>query len=402
MKLGKIGIVYRKELVDSLRDRRTLFSMVVAPILLMPVLILGMGGLVARSITKLSKELAPIMVLGAEHSAATVEGLKKIKTLKLVPPSTNYAEMISNRKIRAAIEISTGFDEALRTGESATIRIHKYEGDVKSQFGVQQLEHFFRNLHDETVAARLRNRELPAGLVRPFEVVQNNVAPPAKVGGSMLGGIIPYMIIMMCFAGAMYPAIDLTAGEKERGTIETILCSPVSRLELALGKFLMVFTGSMASAVFSMASLTATFYLAKYYLGFQGRSGMLFATLTIDPNSILAVFLIMVPVVVFFAATLLAIALLARSYKEAQSYISPLMMVIIMPAVMSLMPGVELNSKLAWVPVLNTSLVSKEVISGHYPWALIGVTFASSCIYAAIALGIATRLFEREEVIFRT
>ncbi len=102
-----------------------------------------------------------------------------------------------------------------------------------------ELEKFFRELRERTVAARLQERALPASLVKPFDFKRENVAPPEKVGGNLLGGIVPYIIIILCFTGAMYPAMDLTAGEKERGTMETLLCSPVARVNLVLGKFLM-------------------------------------------------------------------------------------------------------------------------------------------------------------------
>jgi len=105
---------------------------------------------------------------------------------------------------------------------------------------------------------------------------------------------------------------------------------------------------------------------------------------------------------VFFSAALLALALFAKSFKEAQSYISPLMIAVVLPAVASLLPGVELNAGLALIPVLNTSLVSKEIITGTYHWNLIALIFLSSSVYAAAALAIAVRLFQREDVLFRT
>jgi sodium transport system permease protein len=108
------------------------------------------------------------------------------------------------------------------------------------------------------------------------------------------------------------------------------------------------------------------------------------------------------PLAVLFSAALLAIALFAKSFKEAQSYISPLMIVVILPAVAAVLPGVELNTTLALLPVLNTSLVSKEIMTGTYHWKYIALIFMSSCIYAAAAIAIAVKLFQREDVLFRT
>jgi sodium transport system permease protein len=122
---------------------------------------------------------------------------------------------------------------------------------------------------------------------------------------------------------------------------------------------------------------------------------------TIDPLGLIGVVAMVLPMAVFFAAALITISLFAKSFKEAQSYVSPLIIVIILPAVIGMLPGVELNARLALVPVLNVSLVSKELVSGVWPWNYLALIFGSTCVYAAIALGLAVKMFNREDVIFR-
>ena len=121
----------------------------------------------------------------------------------------------------------------------------------------------------------------------------------------------------------------------------------------------------------------------------------------IDPLGILGVIGMVFPVAVLFSAVMFAVALFAKSYKEAQSYIAPMMIVVIMPAVIGMLPGIELNARLALVPILNLSLVCKEMLSGTWHWNYIGLIFGSTCIYAALALAWAVRMFKREDVIFR-
>lgn len=403
MNLRNIGIVYRKELTDSLRDRRTLISMIVVPILLMPLLSIGMGTLTAFLVRKAQLEVPRVMILGGQDSPQVMEQLRAMKTVQIVPARADYANQISNKEIRAAVEIPPDFDAALARGEKATVRVYIYEGEIKSQFGSERLQQFFRELRDKTVRERLEARNLPATLIRPFDIQVQNVVPAEKVGGALIGGIVPYFVIILCLTGAMYPAMDLTAGEKERGTIETILCSPVSRTHLVLGKFLMVLTASVATAILSILSMSATFTYAKKMMGsMSSRGGGGLAQLTISPKAVAAVFLMALPLAVLFSAALLTIALFAKSYKEAQSYISPLMIVVILPAIVALLPGVEMNAKLALVPILGTSLVSKEIVTGTYHWNYILTIFGSSCVYAAIALFVAVKLFQREDVLFRT
>jgi len=262
------------------------------------------------------------------------------------------------------------------------------------------------------VAARLVAHGLPAALVKPFEVKTVNVAPPEKVGGNIIGGIVPYLFILLCFTGAMYPAMDLTAGEKERGTMETILCSPVARVHLVLGKFLMVLTASLATVVWSLLSMGATFVLGGMLLAGTAAGGMAVAAKggaprmsvlpLVDPVGTLTVLAMVLPVAVLFSAVLMALSLFARSLKEAQSYVSPLIIVVIVPAMMGLLPGVELNARLALVPILNLALVCKELVSGVFHWNYLALIFGSTCLYAALALGICVRLFNREEVLFRS
>jgi len=239
-------------------------------------------------------------------------------------------------------------------------------------------------------------------LIQPFRIEQKNVASTEEVSGAVIGGLVPYFIIVMSLAGAMYPAMDLTAGEKERGTIETILCSPVSRVHLVLGKFLMVFTAAMLTGILAMTSMGMTFAGGKKLLAGVPQSSDFGFSASVSMKSLVVVFVMVVPLAVLFSAALLAIALFAKSYREAQSYLSPLTIVVMLPAVVSVLPGVELNAFLSLIPVLNTSLVSKEIVSGVYHWGYMALIFGSSCVYAAIALWIAIELFQQESVLFRS
>jgi sodium transport system permease protein len=401
--LRGIGVVYRKELIDSLRDRRTLFSMIAVPLLLMPVLTIGLLVVLIRQVGQASEEVPKVMVLGGKDSPKVRAELEKLEGVEIVAQKPDYAEEISSKQIRAAVEIPAGFDAKLAAGEPMSVKIYMYEGELKSGFGADRLQKFFRDVRDRAIRERLEARQLPENLIRPFDIKQQNVAPPEKVGGAILGGLVPYFVILLSLTGAMYPAMDLTAGEKERGTIETILCSPVSRTHLVLGKFLMVLTASVATALLSIISMTVSFGVGKKMLqGVAHGAADTVLQITLTAKAVISVFVMVLPLAVLFSAALLAIALFAKSFKEAQSYISPLMIVVVLPAVAAVLPGVELNTTLALVPVLNTSLVSKEIMTGTYHWNYIALIFASSCIYAAVAIAIAVKLFQREDVLFRT
>ena len=401
MSARNIGVVYHKELIDSLRDRRTVVSMIAVPILLMPLLTVGLGVLSAVLLGQAMQEIPEVMVLGGQDSPRVLAALRALGEIQVVPARPDYADQISNKRIRAAVEIPRDFDAAIERGEIPTVRIYMYSGELRSGFGAGRLQRFFRDFRERTVRERLAARQLPDSLVEPFRVEEQNVAPPEKVSGTVLGGLVPYFVIVLCLTGAMYPAMDLTAGEKERGTMETILCSPVSRVHLVLGKFLMVLTASLFSAALSMISMGVTFEAGRGLLQTLEQFGGAAFPLQISFRAMAAVFLMVVPLAVLFSAALLAISLFAKSYKEAQSYLSPLTITIVLPAIVSVLPGVELNAALSLIPVLNTSLVSKEIVAGTYHWDYIVLIFASSCAYASAALAVAIWLFQREEVLFR-
>lgn len=401
MNLKAIGVVYRKELTEWLRDRRTLISTVLVPLLAFPLLMVGITALATVMIGNAEKEIPKVMILGGEDSPQLLEDLKKTDQLKIVPYADNWKDQISNKEIRAAVEIPKGFQAALTEGHSQAIQVYFYEGELKSAFGRDHLKKVVEDYRDAVVKDRLAAKSLPASVLTPFEIKQENVAPPEKVSGAGIGGFIGYAVILLCLTGAMYPAIDLTAGEKERGTIETVLSSPISRLDLVVGKFLLVFSGSLASAILSVISMGTSFAILGH-TQLMNSSGGQSLNLNLGPVSVVAVFFMALPLAFLFSAVLMTIALFAKTYKEAQSYLTPLTFLVVIPAVASIMPGVELTPKLALIPVLNTSLVCKEIITGTYHWGSIVMIFFSTCVYAAAALFLAVKMFQREDVLFRS
>ena len=419
MNWNNISTVYLKELKDSLRDRRTLMSMIIIPTFVIPLMVFGAGKVMSSVMNKAQEEASAIMIIGGEDSPGIVAGLKaaqdpeKNRPVFRIVPGTDYKTQISEKKVRAAVEIPAGFEAALKTGDAKTVMVYYYEGEIKSGLGYRSLDKFFTDLRQKTAEARLTERGLPATLLKPFDVKRKNVAPPEKVGGEIVGGFVPYLIIILCFTGAMYPAMDLTAGEKERGTMETLLCCPVPRVDIVLGKFLMVLTGSISAMVFMLLSMGTTAFIGGSIMtgnsstmkfgqaGAAAGKTAMGVMPTVDPLGLFGVLAMVLPVAVLFAATAFTIALFAKSYKEAQSYLAPMMIVVIMPAMIGMLPGIDLNLKLAFVPILNLSLVCKEMLSGVWHWDYIAIIFGSSSLYAGIALMMAVKMFSREDVMFR-
>jgi sodium transport system permease protein len=399
-----IGTMYAKEFRDSIRDRRALVSMIIVPTIVMPLLIFGFAKTASVIISKARQEIPRVMVIGGADSPGIRAELVGSGKFRVETASPDWKALVSDKKVRAAVEIPAGFERALEKGSAPDITLYDYQGELKSGMATGQLGDFFTGLRTRATARLLAARGLPATIARPFEVTRTNVAPPEKVGGNVLGGIIPYFIIFLCLMGAMYPAMDLTAGEKERGTMETLLCCPASRTDIVLGKFLMVLTGALSAVMFSLVSLGLTVLgLGSAMMpGAEALSAPGAAMPSIDLLGILGLLAMVLPVAVLFSAVLFTMSLYAKSSKEAQSYVAPMAFVVVFPCIIGMLPGIELNYRLALVPIMNISLVCKEMLSGVWHWGYIAVIFGSTALYAAAALGLAVRMFRREDVIFRT
>lgn len=415
MNAAHVWIIYRKELRDALRDRRTLISSIVVPTLLMPLLLFGVGKVMQRAVAEAREEVPAVAVLGGAGAPELLARLAGDARVRLVPVPADWREAIAAKRLRAVVEVPERLEERVRAGEAApAVRIFHYQGELKSENGARVTERIVGEHRERVVTERLAARGLGPEAVRPFEVRRENVAPPEKVGGNLFGGLVPYFIILLCFTGAIYPAMDITAGEKERGTMETLLCSPVARLDLVLGKFLLVLTGSLASMFFVVASMAGSALVGgALFLGTSGAAaagalppGAAAAGAgslpTIDPLGLVGVFAMVLPVAVLFSAVALTVSLFAKSYKEAQSYLGPLIIVVLLPGMIAALPGTELTARTALIPLLNLSLVCKEMLSGSWPWGYIALIFGSSSLYAAGALALAVKMFNREDVLFRS
>jgi sodium transport system permease protein len=399
VKAKNIAIVYAKELRDLLRDRRTLRSIVVMPLLIMPLMVQILTRVTHTITASATVEVYPIQVLGGANSPAVLARLRDDHRLRIEPSTDDWQQRIDDKRIRAAVRIPDDFDSDVQAGAGPQVTIYNYEGEFRSGFAANELEGFFRRLSDGIVLQRLDAHGLSPAVVKPFVTRRENVAPPAKVAGNRIGGLVPYLIVILCFTGALYPAIDLTAGEKERGTMETLLCSPLARIEIVLGKFFMVLSCSLAAVILSCLSLFISFQLG----GPKTATGAAAMGLThVDPAGMVGVLVMILPVAVLFSAGVLTLGLWARSTREAMSYVAPLMFLIIGPAVVGMLPGIDLNAKYALVPILNLSLACREMLSGEWHWPYLAIIFASMSAYAAIALTVAVRMFNREAVVFRT
>ena len=249
MNLRNIGVVYRKELREALRDRRTLISSLLVPLIIFPLLTAGLGAAISALVGKAKEEIPSVMILGGDDSPEFSRSCVGSSKIKIVPTAAELERSDHQQGNSRSRRNSTRFSErrrAARTGHSAHSQLRRRPEIVYRHR--QHPEKPWRSIAIASCTTILSARNVPDSALKPFEIKEHNVAPPEKVGGAAFGGVIGYMVILLCLVGSMYPAMDLTAGEKERGTMETILSSPISRVDLVFGKFFLVLTTALVTA----------------------------------------------------------------------------------------------------------------------------------------------------------
>jgi len=402
MKLRNVWIIFRKEFLDIIRDRRTLVSMIVLPVVIFPALMYGVGTIMASQMHKLEERRSVIAVQGGRWAPNLVGDLQDRQDLQVITSiedSTILSQQLLEHQVLAVLVISENFELRLDSDadrqDTLCVRVLFDRSYPESQVVRDKVEAVLSEYRQQQIQEQLRRRNLPASVVEPFAIEWDNRASETKMAGALLGQLLPYMVILLTMVGCMYPAIDLTAGEKERGTMETLLVSPATRLELVLGKFLTTMLAGLITTALTVVSqftgLSTALRSAGENLSFQ-----------LNPAAVALVFIMFVPLAAMIAAALIAIAVSARSYKEAQSYISPLMILTIIPALTSMVPGLEVDFRLALVPIVNVSLILRNAFIDIYDPTLIALTFVSSVIYAGMALFVAVRIFQKETVLLRT
>jgi sodium transport system permease protein len=393
MTLNRVPAIYRKEMLDITRDRRTLISMVVVPLVARPLLFSVIGYFMTSAEKRAGAEATTVAVRSADAVPGLIEFLKK-----------SGFEVSLRDDVRAAVEskkIAAGVEPIPRPGAAPEIRIHSDNTRQASELAARNLRLALGKFRDDLIRGRLEALRVPADVLKPFTVTEVNVAPQRKMAGFFWGGILGYIVVLLMFSGGMYPVIDMTAGEKERRTLEIFLASPAGREEIVLGKILASTTAVFVTALLAVTSLVVSFRYSSF--GKQGRAMRQVAgQIPLDAQTIALVLLALAPMAVMAASLMIAIALLAKSFKEAQSYLTPLVMVVVFPLVAGMLPGVELNPPLALVPMFNVCQLIKQIFQGEFTALVFAITMAANVVYAGIAFWAAVRMFSNERVLFRT
>ncbi len=427
MNLRRVWIIYRKELLEALRDRRTLIAMVLVPLLLYPVLMVVV--VQALQVERSRQERATYKI------AVPDDALRRwfvailaadAPTTTASQPEETAAATSPRRRARVSgtqfeiVVVEGALDESVRGGDvqlavriepppptdalggdvNRTVKIYYDPSEVRSEVAMRSMQLILDRQSARFVTERLKKSGLNNDLLTPLRIDEVSVASPARLGGALLGQILPFLLVIMTVTGAIYPAIDLTAGERERGTLETLMVAPVPRTQIMAGKFLVVTTVAITSSALNLISMGATMRftgIAEAMSAALPNAGPVAIPLQVLPIVLAA----MIPFAVLFSAVMLATCSFARTFKEAQNYMTPVMIAALIPAmIMSYMPSVRLAGPITVIPVANVVVMLRELFVGRFDVAAMAVTFGSTCFYAAAAVLVAAKLYGQEAVLF--
>jgi ABC-2 type transport system permease protein/sodium transport system permease protein len=418
---GRLWRMCVKELRETLRDRRTLFTLILMPLLVYPLLSMALQRLILTSKPNTSAGSFLVGVsdpLDVERLGATIAaGQQRIasdtyRPLRIerepnpapVSPSSeplvewkvvvdkNLDALLLERQIDLAIRIVEPENLEIRSepnrlqpGTTRRFEVRYRLGDGNSEAAIYAFQRLLQSINERDVEA-LRQR---SGLQR--EALVELAASPIGGAPSLIASIasvIPLILLLMTITGAVYPAIDLTAGERERGTMEALIATPAPRLGLLLSKYVAVVSVSTLTAVVNLTAMLVT-------LSIGGLGRAILGDEALPWYSLLTMLPLLFLFSLFFSAILLALCCIARSFKEAQAYLIPVMLLSIGPGVLSVLPGVRLTANMAVVPLFNMILLARDVLAGDSDWFPAMLTIGSTILYSFAAMAIAAKLFGR-------
>jgi len=393
-----IVAIFKKELTDVLRDKRTLFFMIVIPVIVMPLIFIGSIKFQEYQSKKSDEKILNIGLINKTSDSQIRDYLLDQKGVYLVEDiDLDSLELgIKNDSLQGGLYIHKNFINDISANAMGKVEVYYKSSDLMSK-AKNRINNALEIYKNEVVSERLSQFNVDKDLLEPLDIINKDISTKKETIGKAVGGLIPYMLVIFIFLGAMYPAIDLGAGEKERGSLETLLSSPATKFEITVGKLMVVSLAGMVSGLISVIGISVPFYFIGN-IPDQIKSTVIEI---ISPFIIVSVIILMVPIAIFFASMLLSISFYARSFKEAQSLMGPLNIIIIVPLMLTLGPGIEIDHITALIPLINVGLLTKEILAGSAQPIYFIETLFSLLFFAAIGIRFSVYWFNKENTIFR-
>lgn len=396
MNTKRMFTLFKRELTDILRDKKTLFMMLVVPIIIYPLLIIGMTFLMS-SVMNSQAEKTYLVAFDEEDELAA----KIADIIENNPDKLSYKlEIVQKSDCKKALEAGD-IDIYVSKASDGRISLCYLSAKDRSNTALDALTDAFEIYREELQKERIDEAGLDADyLLNPIHYEGKDLSSTEESVGNMIGSIIPFFIVTMILLGALYPSIDVTAGEKERGTLETLLTLPITNFEMIMSKFLAVSCIACASAILNVFSMGGA-------MAFLVSSSMSLAediNLEIHYETFIPGILFTLVVMVFFALLVTAVCMctcvFAKNFKEANNYVTPVMLIFMFGSYAAMIPDLELTAQTAAIPIVNVALLVEGLFQFQYNYGLFAIVLFSNVAYSLLAILILGKIYNSEAVLF--
>lgn len=401
MKFTKIKAIYKKEILDLLRDKKTLIMMVLVPLVLYPLIMIV--GVLASSAISNNMQSSEYRIAIQEAEGVQYDKDNFVEILEdtedelayhlTIVESSEPEKQLNAEEIDAYIQVSGEGDKLL-------FNVYYLSSITSSSTASDMIGDKLELYQENREKAMLTEMNLDAdSIMNSVKIDWTDRSNKEERLGSIMGMVLPFLLITSILMGAVYPAIDTTAGEKERGTLETLLTLPVRNDELIMGKFLAVATISVVSALLNLISMGI---MAGFL--YNVMSSVSAEATAVDLTGFIPAAVVVVLCVVVFALFMSAITMcvttFAKSFKEANNYVTPLLLVVLLTGYISFIPNIEFNEVLATIPVANVCLLITNLLLFKYELSLIFIVLITNVAYAVLAIWALSKIYNSEEILF--
>lgn len=396
-----VKALYKKEITDILRDKKTILMMIVVPLVLYPLIFLGSFLLASSMATASTHNTYRIGFDNIENSAELSAFFNRVGAeyeydFAYITPDLE----ISDWETALAEETVHAYLSATEEDGVVHYEIVYISSVADSATAASMLEDMLKEYREELRKNNLAANDLDENIfLYPITYEYEDRASNEETVGSLFGAILPFLLISSVLMGAMYPAIDITAGEKERGTLETLLTLPVKNMELITAKFLATSTIATAAAflnVLSMGAMGAFFYGS---ITAGSETAVEFNVWSYLP-AVGIMLLCAIVFAMFSSAVCLCVCIFAKSFKEAQNYTTPIMLVFMFAGMAGMIPGVALNEVTAFIPVVNISILITNLFQFKFETGMISLVLFTNIAYSILAVWFMTKIFDCEDILF--
>ncbi len=402
--MSKWQVLLIKEIKHLFRDTKTIVQTVVVPTFITPLLLGAIFWYVGSIANEETKKTYDVSTYSAIESNLITQ-LTESDRLNILSEESiaNVITSVTDGNSEIGLVLDENFSENLTTDSSAKITIYSKNIDTFSQ-AKSLVTNIIDDFEDAERNDRLAALNLTNEYVNPIVIEEEDLTTEEESAGSIFGAILALFFVMYVMSGSTYPAVDLGAGEKERGTMETLISTNISSVDIIIGKMLSVTTSAVLTATFSMLGFAIPMVIIFLFYA-DSVNEYLFSLLSalLNPVAFLAVFILIIPLSVFMGAFLLAISVYAKTPKEAGLLLGNVLIIFIVPCYIPLInPGLELDFVGALIPCYNLALLTNNLIAGTVDWFLYSVSFISTIVYCCIAIYVTYIMFDDENVIFRS